>query len=227
MAAHSGYRHTVQKRARILTRGELKHVLNIATLTRDPERNQLLIALTHALGLPNRAVVLRPESACRLRHQGEAPDLEGGEAARVLFRSFLLFDVLLDNGERRSTARGHEVTPAPKHRLAVRPRQFFSKVPAQQAAGHRLPVVRDHRGRRSWIQFNEKVDVIGFAVHLQERAIPVSRQALDGRFEVIEHRCRQAPSPVFRHEDEMVTKCVSAVKQAVNLDSIHGLSIIG
>lgn len=41
----------VQKRARILDKRELKHVLEIATLTREPERNQLVLLLSHALGL--------------------------------------------------------------------------------------------------------------------------------------------------------------------------------
>lgn len=45
------YRHTVQKRARILTRAEFNHVFKVASLTRDPERNQLLLCLSHALGL--------------------------------------------------------------------------------------------------------------------------------------------------------------------------------
>lgn len=44
-------RSNVQKRARILTRAELNHVIKIAGLTRDPERNRLLLYLTHALGL--------------------------------------------------------------------------------------------------------------------------------------------------------------------------------
>lgn len=41
----------VKKRARILTRGELRRALQVATITRDPERNQFIIVASHALGL--------------------------------------------------------------------------------------------------------------------------------------------------------------------------------
>ena len=45
------FRHAVKKRARILTPKEFTHVLDVATLTREPERNQVLICLTHSCGL--------------------------------------------------------------------------------------------------------------------------------------------------------------------------------
>ena len=45
------FRHTAEKRARILTKAEFKHALRVASATREPERNQLLLCLSHALGL--------------------------------------------------------------------------------------------------------------------------------------------------------------------------------
>lgn len=45
------FRHTVQRRARVLTHAEFLHVLKVAELTRDPERNHLVLCLSHALGL--------------------------------------------------------------------------------------------------------------------------------------------------------------------------------
>lgn len=45
------FRHTVKKRARILTKAEFRHALKVAGITREPARNQLLLCLSHALGL--------------------------------------------------------------------------------------------------------------------------------------------------------------------------------
>ncbi len=39
------------KRAQILTKAEFKHVLKVAGLSRDPERNRLCLCMTHSLGL--------------------------------------------------------------------------------------------------------------------------------------------------------------------------------
>ena len=45
------FRINVKKRARILTRAEFKRVLKVCTITREPLRNQLIMCLSHALGL--------------------------------------------------------------------------------------------------------------------------------------------------------------------------------
>jgi integrase len=45
------FRINVKKRARILTRPEFKRMLKVATVTRDVERNQLLLCFSHACGL--------------------------------------------------------------------------------------------------------------------------------------------------------------------------------
>ena len=45
------FRINAQKRARILTRAEFKRVLKVATITREADRNQLVLCLSHALGL--------------------------------------------------------------------------------------------------------------------------------------------------------------------------------
>lgn len=45
------FRINVKKRARILTRPEFKRVLQVCTITREPLRNQLIMCLSHALGL--------------------------------------------------------------------------------------------------------------------------------------------------------------------------------
>lgn len=50
MAVHYS-RPTEVKRAAILTRAQFRHVLKVASITREPERNQLIICLSHALGL--------------------------------------------------------------------------------------------------------------------------------------------------------------------------------
>ena len=43
-------RHTVKHRAAILTKKQLLHVTLVAGTTRDPERNQLILSMSHALG---------------------------------------------------------------------------------------------------------------------------------------------------------------------------------
>lgn len=45
------FRHSAKKRARILTKSEFRHALKVAGITSQPERNQLLLCLSHALGL--------------------------------------------------------------------------------------------------------------------------------------------------------------------------------
>jgi len=45
------FRINVKKRARILTRAEFKRVLKVCTITREAIRNQLVLCLSHALGL--------------------------------------------------------------------------------------------------------------------------------------------------------------------------------
>lgn len=45
------FRINVKKRARILTRAEFKRVLKVCTITREAVRNQLIMCLSHALGL--------------------------------------------------------------------------------------------------------------------------------------------------------------------------------
>lgn len=45
------FRHTAQKRARILSKSEFRHALKVASATSDPERNQLLLCLSHALAM--------------------------------------------------------------------------------------------------------------------------------------------------------------------------------
>lgn len=45
------FRINVKKRARILTRAEFKRVLKVCTITREPIRNQLLMSMSHGLGL--------------------------------------------------------------------------------------------------------------------------------------------------------------------------------
>ena len=45
------FRINVKKRARILSRPEFKRVLQVCTITREPLRNQLIMCLSHALGL--------------------------------------------------------------------------------------------------------------------------------------------------------------------------------
>jgi integrase/recombinase XerD len=39
------------KRAQVLTKAQFKHVLRVTELSRDPERNKLLLCMTHSLGL--------------------------------------------------------------------------------------------------------------------------------------------------------------------------------
>lgn len=45
------FRHSAQKRARILSKSEFRHALRVASATADPERNQLLLCLSHALAM--------------------------------------------------------------------------------------------------------------------------------------------------------------------------------
>lgn len=45
------FRINVKKRARILSRAEFTRLLKVCTVTRDPERNQLLMCFSHACGL--------------------------------------------------------------------------------------------------------------------------------------------------------------------------------
>lgn len=45
------FRINAKKRARILTRAEFKRMLKVVTVTRDVERNQLLLCFSHACGL--------------------------------------------------------------------------------------------------------------------------------------------------------------------------------
>ena len=45
------FRHSAQKRARILSKSEFRHTLRVASATADPERNQLLLCLSHALAM--------------------------------------------------------------------------------------------------------------------------------------------------------------------------------
>ena len=45
------FRHSAQKRARILSKSEFRHALRVASATVDPERNQLLLCLSHALAM--------------------------------------------------------------------------------------------------------------------------------------------------------------------------------
>lgn len=45
------FRHTAKKRARILSKQEFRHALTVAGATTQPERNRLLLCLSHALGL--------------------------------------------------------------------------------------------------------------------------------------------------------------------------------
>lgn len=44
-------RHTVSKRAAVLTSKQFRHTMLVAGTTRDPERNQLILSLSHGLGM--------------------------------------------------------------------------------------------------------------------------------------------------------------------------------
>jgi integrase len=44
-------RHTVKKRAPVLSKQQFHHALKVASITRDPERNQLILCMSHALGM--------------------------------------------------------------------------------------------------------------------------------------------------------------------------------
>ncbi len=66
------FRHSAQKRARILSKSEFRHALKVASVTSDPERNQLLLCLSHALAMrvSEMARITEPSKAS-IRHAFE------------------------------------------------------------------------------------------------------------------------------------------------------------
>ena len=58
--------------------------------------------------------------------------------------------------------------------------------------------------------------MISFTVHLDQLRLPVFAKAEHDLTESLEHGTGEALTPVLRHEHELVTKGIAAVKQLVN-----------
>lgn len=56
------------------------------------------------------------------------------------------------------------------------------------------------------------MNMIGLAVHLQQRAAPGNAEVGGDFLQSIEHRFRQAAPAVFCHEDKMIIQAVRAMK---------------
>lgn len=101
-----------------------------------------------------------------------------------------------------------------------------TEVPTQQAAGHRLPVVGDHRRRGFGVQVHQEMHVVRLAIHLDQS--PVARHQIgDDGLQPIQHLRRQAGSAVFGHKHKVVTKCIGTVVELAGLDGRHRITIIG
>ena len=58
--------------------------------------------------------------------------------------------------------------------------------------------------------------MISFTVHLDQLRLPVFAKAEHDLTESLEHGTSEAFTPGLRHEHEVITKCIAAVKQLVN-----------
>lgn len=130
------------------------------------------------MGISRCAVKPSPKRFVAERHIGEAVELGRGYKARTpqaffwrsmarghSVRSFLLFDILLDNFQRCSSARGRKIAPTPEHVLPVPPLKFWKLLP-KETAGNAFQAVRKRRqGNFRW-EINQQMHMIRFAVEL-------------------------------------------------------------
>lgn len=126
-------------------------------------------------------------------------------------RISLLLNVLLNDFQRSATAGGDKVGAAPEHGLAIDLVENVRKFFPEQPAGNSFEVVGHHRGGGFRIHFEQQVDMIGFAAHLNQAATPIIAEFFGDGMQPIEHGFIETFAPVFRDENEVVTKRKCAV----------------
>lgn len=68
--------------------------------------------------------------------------------------------------------------------------------------------------------------MVGLAVHFDQSPLPGVTQFLNDFLESVQHRAREALTPIFCHKNEVITKCVSAVIKLMDIDVVHSTTII-
>ncbi len=121
-----------------------------------------------------------------------------------------MFNVLPDDCDRRSAARGGEVAGRPQHALPVTTRQRRVHLP-QPPAGHAFEAVHQLRKRHFRRIVHQQMNMIVFAVHLDQIGFEVGANAGEERAHVVEDRCGEHPPAVLGHEDQMHVQLENAV----------------
>jgi len=84
-------------------------------------------------------------------------------------------------------------------------------IATQQPRRYGLQIIDQFGQRRRGFGFNQQMNVIGFAVTLQQLASPLHAEAISDRLEGCEHRLVQTGPAILGHEDQVVVQAVDAV----------------
>lgn len=119
---------------------------------------------------------------------------------RISVRRLLLFDVLLDDSQRRAAARSGKVGRRPQHAFPVSADQGWIPL-AHDAAGYTLEAVHKGRDGDLWRIVHQQVDMIVPAVHFHQLGLEVGTDRRKNLPHVVEHGGGEDVAAVFGHKD--------------------------
>jgi hypothetical protein len=139
----------------------------------------------------------------------------------------LLLNVLAQDVDRGTAARGSKVARRPKHAAAAQPRMEVSKLLAHQPTRDTFEAVHQRGKRNLWRVIDQEMDMILFAVELHQGRIEACADGSEDAFKALHVFLAKHPAPVLCHEDQMNMKRKNAVPTVSNvLYGAHRPSII-
>jgi hypothetical protein len=169
--------------------------------------------------LSNRLVSPGPNRGCRRRHserrlgltlckpaslgvQAEVMALEARLRRHRLVGCPLLFDVLADDADRRSTTGRSEVGRGPKDSLPVSTHQFGTHLP-KASAGHPFEAVHQRRHRDLGRIVHQQMHMIVLSIHLDQFSLEVLAHAGEDHTEIGD-RCLGEHAPSILCDEDQV-----------------------
>lgn len=130
--------------------------------------------------------------------------------------SFLLFDVLPDDGDWRSTARSGKVAGRPKHAFPVPPFEF--REPSSQMSGrYPLEAIHESRYRHFGRVMHQEMDMVLLAIEFHEFGLEIPAHILKYVPHGVQDSLCEDFSAILGHEDEMHMQVEDAVSSGADI----------
>lgn len=133
-----------------------------------------------------------------------------GRLVSCLIRRALLFDVLANDADRSTAARGREIGGRPQNALPVALRHG-GVVLAQSAAGHSLEAVHQSRYSHLGRIVHQQVHMVIFPIHLNQLRLEIHADRGKDTAHIIEYGGSENAAAVFGHKDQMDVHCKNTV----------------